>query len=83
MIMYEIRDELNQLLAKAESLAGAEQAIEELCSQAHAQAAASDEGSSELWLRLRVVDENGEMVMFRNYNPDPSKPYVPLNEEDA
>ncbi|RCG31944.1 hypothetical protein DQ384_05220 [Sphaerisporangium album] len=80
--MYEIRDELGNVLDAPATVPLAEQALEELCAQAHAQAVANGEGADDLWVRLRVVDAHGQTVMFRYYNPDPGKPYVPLNREN-
>ncbi|WP_147269053.1 hypothetical protein [Sphaerisporangium album] len=80
--MYEIRDDLNNVLAKPATIPAAEQAMEDLCEQAHAQAVRNGEGAGELWVRLRVVDDCGETVMFRNYNPDPTRPYMPLNDQE-
>jgi hypothetical protein len=80
-IMYEIRDELNNVLGRPDSIPAAEQAIEEICAQVHAAAAAGGEGSADLWIHLRVIDGNGETVMFRDFNPDPTAPYRPLTGE--
>ncbi|MDH2425763.1 hypothetical protein [Sphaerisporangium sp. TRM90804] len=78
--MYEIRDDLNNVLASRPTVAEAEAAVDDLCRQAHAQAAATSEGTTELWLHLRVVDEHGAEVMFRDYNPNPTEPYEPLGD---
>jgi hypothetical protein len=84
MIMYEIRDELDQLCRKTDGFPAAERAMDDLCAQAHAQAVASGEGTSDLWHRFAVIDTaTGEEVAFRSYNPDPSTPYVPLNQEET
>lgn len=80
--MYEIRDELDHVRRRPETLSAAERALEELCAEAHAQAKASGEGTRDMWIRLRVVDELGETILWREYNPDPDKPYVPLHGKE-
>ena len=80
--MYEIRDDYGHVRRRPQTLSAAERALEELCAEAHAQATANAEGTRDLWIRLRVVDEHGETILWREYNPDPSKPYVPLTPKE-
>ncbi len=80
--MYRIRDELGRPHGQADTADQAEAALDALCEQAHAQAVRSGEGTSDQWHRFEVLDELDQVVMFRQYNPDPAAPYIPLNRQD-
>ncbi|MBB2909307.1 hypothetical protein FHS43_000553 [Streptosporangium becharense] len=81
--MFEIRDDLGHRLGQVPTFERAEELLEDLCRAAHAQAVAHGEGTSDLWHRFTVTDTTtGEQVAFRSYNPDPDRPYEPLNQED-
>ncbi|MEU9837471.1 hypothetical protein AB0D67_38550 [Streptosporangium sp. NPDC048047] len=82
--MYEIRDDLGHTLARVPSADDVDQALDDLCAMAHAQAAASGEGATDLWLRLVVIDTaTSRQVAFRHYNPDPGEPYEPLTLQEG
>ncbi len=78
--MFEIRDDLGHTLARVPDVDDVDQALDGVCAAAHAQAVASGEGTTDLWVHLVAVDTaTGEEVAFRSYNPDPATPYEPLN----
>ncbi|MGP3917659.1 hypothetical protein [Nonomuraea sp. 10N515B] len=83
--MYDIRDELGNVIDSRPTFDEAEQRIEEICAQATEQAAASGEGTRGMNLRWTIYDTRaGEVVGFMVLSPDDSgQPYTPISQAAA